>query len=104
MPASPPPSRVDSSVVPPWHRPAFTLDMGADLSYSAGDPVVERGGNPLRRNLVSDAPATGDATRGGLGTLKESTCVAGVSVSTASLVLAGKGAERRISAQDVERV
>jgi DNA-binding LacI/PurR family transcriptional regulator len=47
---------------------------------------------------------TGRAGRTGRTTLKEIAQLAGVSVSTASLVLSGKGSERRISAEVEARV
>src|SRR5689334_9952390 len=44
------------------------------------------------------------STRNGRATLKDIARSAGVSVSTASLVLAGKGSERRISSEVEQRV
>lgn len=68
----------------------YTLDLGI--------PVDKRGERVYNLYMNKTAAATGRAT------LKDIARIAGVSVSTVSIVLTGKSVERRISAEVAQRV
>ena len=67
-------------------------------------PLKETSGTDSGRNANGTVTGHGNGNGNGRATLRDVASVAGVSVSTVSLVLSGKSAERRISAEVERRV